>query len=55
MPSYSYVALNKEGKRVKDTIEATSMETAKSSLRGVGYIILEINELSAFTKDIELP
>ncbi len=55
MPAYSYIALNKDGRRVKDTIEAVSLDTAKNSLRGVGYTILEINELSALSKDIELP
>ena len=55
MPSYSYVAVNRLGKQVKDTVDASSIDTAKNSLRSAGYTILEIKELSALNKDIELP
>ena len=55
MPSYSYIAVNRLGKQVKDTVDASSIETAKNSLRSAGYTILEIKELSALNKDIELP
>ena len=55
MASFSYVAVNKLGKRVKDNVEAASIETAKNSLRAAGYTILEIKELSVLNKDIELP
>ena len=55
MPSFSYVAVNRLGKRVKDNVEASSIETAKNSLRAAGYTILEIKELNALNKDIELP
>ncbi len=55
MPSYSYVAVNRLGKQVKDTVEASSIDTAKNSLRSAGYTILEIKELNALNKDIELP
>lgn len=55
MPSYSYVAVNRLGKQVKDTVDASSIDTAKNSLRSAGYTILEIKELNALNKDIELP
>lgn len=55
MPQFSYVAVNRVGKRVKDSVEASSAETAKNSLRAAGYTILEIKELSALNKDIDLP
>ena len=55
MPQFSYVAVNRAGKRVKDSVEASSAETAKNSLRAAGYTILEIKELSALNKDIDLP
>lgn len=55
MPSYSYIAINRAGKRVKDNVEASSVETAKNSLRAIGYTILEIKELNALNRDIELP
>jgi len=55
MPSFSYIAVNQAGKRVKDSVEASSLETAKNSLRNAGYTILEIKELGALNQDIELP
>ena len=55
MPQYRYVALNREGKRIKDTVEASTLDTARNSLRGFGYTILEINELGTLNKDNDLP
>ena len=55
MPQYRHVALNREGKRIKDTVEASTLDTARNSLRGFGYTILEINELGTLNKDIDLP
>lgn len=55
MPTYSYVAVDRTGKRVKKQVDASSIETAKNSLRAAGYSIMEIKELSALNKDIELP
>ena len=55
MPSYSYVAINRQGKQVKANVDAVSIEAAKNSLRAAGYSILEIKELSVLNKDIELP
>ena len=43
------------GKQVKDNMEASSIETAKNSLRSAGYTVLEIKELNALNRDIELP
>ena len=55
MPSYSYIAINRAGKKVKNNVEAASVEAAKNSLRAAGYSILEIKELNVLNKDIELP
>ena len=55
MPSFSYVAVNRAGERVKSKVDAASLAAAKNSLRGAGYSILEIKELGALDKDIELP
>lgn len=55
MPSYSYVAVNRLGKRVKDNMESASIENAKNSLRAAGFTILEIKELGALEKDIDIP
>ena len=55
MPSYSYIAINRAGKRTKDTLEASSLDAAKNSLRATGYSILEIKELGVLSQDIDLP
>lgn len=55
MPAYSYIAVNRLGKRVKDSLEAASLENAKNSLRAAGYTIVEIKEQSLLEKDINLP
>lgn len=55
MPSFSYVAINRAGKRVKANIDSASAESAKNSLRAAGYTILELKELNALNKDIDLP
>jgi len=55
MAQFSYIAVNRLGKQVKDKMESSSLETAKNSLRAAGYTILEIKELGALNKDIDLP
>lgn len=55
MPSYEYTALNVTGKRVRDSVEASSLETAKNSLRGAGYTILDIKEQNVLNRDINIP
>ena len=55
MPSFSYKVINKAGKTIKANLESPSLENAKNSLRAAGYTILEIKELNALNKDIELP
>ena len=36
MPSFSYIAIDRGGKRIKDNIEAASLEAARNSLRAAG-------------------
>ncbi len=55
MPVFDYTAISKTGKWVKESVEASSLETAKNSLRSAGYTILEISEQNAFNRDINLP
>lgn len=55
MPGFNYTAIDRSGKRVRSSLEASSLETAKSSLRGAGYTILEIKEQTVLSRDIELP
>lgn len=55
MPSFSYTAISKTGKRIRENVDASSLEAAKNSLRNAGYTILEIKELNVLNRDIELP
>ena len=55
MPIYNYTAIDRSGKKIKRSLDASSLETAKHSLRGIGYTILDIKEQTALNKDIELP
>lgn len=55
MPFFSYVAIDKHGKKIKESVEASSLDTAKNSLRGAGYTILEIKEQNPLNRDINLP
>lgn len=55
MPGFNYTAINRNGKRVRSSLDASSIETAKSSLRGAGYTILDIKEQTSLNRDIEIP
>ena len=55
MPGFNYTAINRNGKRVRSSLDASSIETAKSSLRGAGYMILDIKEQTTLNRDIEIP
>ncbi|MBQ3198979.1 MAG: type II secretion system F family protein [Firmicutes bacterium] len=55
MPVYNYTAINMAGKQVKGSLEASTLEMAKHSLRGAGNTILEIKEQNALNRDIEVP
>ena len=55
MPGFNYTAINRNGKRVRSSLDASSIETAKSSLRGAGYTILDIKKQTTLNRDIEIP
>lgn len=55
MPEFNYTAIDRNGKRVRSSLDASSIETAKSSLRGAGYTILDIKEQTTLNRDIEIP
>ena len=38
MPSFSYVAINHLGKRIKNSVDAASLENARNSLRAAGDV-----------------
>ena len=51
MPVYSYVAINKQGKK-KGSFEADSIEDVRKMLRLEGSIPLQVYEQSAINKDL---
>ena len=51
MPGFNYTAIDRNGKRVRSSLDASSIETAKSSLRGAGYTILDIKEQTTLNRD----
>ena len=55
MPGFNYTAIDRNGKRVRSSLDASSIETAKSSLRGAGYTILDIKEQTTLNRAIEIP
>lgn len=55
MPGFNYTAIDRNGKRVRSSLDASSIETVKSSLRGAGYTILDIKEQTTLNRDIEIP
>ena len=55
MPSYSYTALSKSGKWIHESIEASSLDAAKNSIRAAGYTLYDIKEQGVMNKDINLP
>ena len=54
MASYGYEAIDKTGKEVKGSIEAETMEKARTDLKGQGMTVLNLTEQNALTKDINI-
>lgn len=54
MAVYGYEAVDKAGKVVKGSIDASSQEKAKSDLKQQGLTLLELKEQSLLTKDINI-
>ena len=54
MASYGYEAFNAAGKQVKGSIEADSIEKARSDLKNQGMIVMELKEQSILTRDINM-
>ena len=54
MASYGYEAINAAGKQVKGSIEADSIEKARSDLKNQGMIVMELKEQSILTRDINM-
>jgi len=55
LPIFDYAALSRSGKKVRDSVEAASLESAKASLRAAGLTILDIKPQSVMRKELQLP
>lgn len=54
MPIYEYIAIEKNGKEKKGTVEAANEEMAAALAKGEGRLILSLKEQNIFSKDIHL-
>lgn len=54
MPDYSYVAINKEGKQVKGSMQASDVVAVRSKLKMDGMTMVSAKEQSILTKDIQI-
>lgn len=54
MASYGYEAIDATGKQVKGSIEADSIEKARSDLKNQGMTVMELKEQSVLTRDINI-
>ncbi len=54
MATYSYVAINRQGKEVKGQLEAENETQVQNLIKAKDLALLEVNKQSVLTKDIEL-
>lgn len=54
MATYGYEAINKAGKTIKGSVEAESIEKARSDLRSKGMTILKLDEQNMLNKDLNI-
>lgn len=54
MATWGYLVIDKVGKEVKGSIDSPSVELATQELKSKGYIVLEVNEQSILTRDIDI-
>ncbi len=54
MAAYGYEALDRAGKTIKGSIDADTIEKAKSELKQQGYTLLNIKEQSLLTRDLNI-
>ena len=52
MADFGYEAVTKDGKQIKGSLQAETMELARTQLKGKGYIVTSLNEQSLLNKDI---
>ncbi|MCM1160024.1 MAG: type II secretion system F family protein [Roseburia sp.] len=54
MATYSYIAIDKAGKQVKSSIEADTLEKARSIIKNDGLTPMELKEQGLLDKDVNL-
>lgn len=54
MADFSYEAITKEGRELKGTVQAETIDQARSQLKQKGYIVTDISEQSLLQKDIKI-
>ncbi len=54
MAAYGYEALDRAGKAIKGSIDADTIDKAKSELKQQGYTIVSIKEQSLLTRDLNI-
>lgn len=54
MADFGYEAITKDGKTLKGSIEAESIEAAQALLKAKGYIVTDLTEQSLLNKDIKI-
>lgn len=52
MADFGYEAVTKDGKQIKGSLQAETMELARTQLKGKGYIVTSLNEQNLLNKDI---
>ena len=52
MANFTYVALNKQGKEVKGTIDAADENSARAKLKADGFTPLQVNVAGVLDKNI---
>lgn len=54
MPDFTYVAINKDGREIKGTIEADDISAARAKLKSGGMTPVTVKAASIFTKDLSI-
>lgn len=54
MADFAYVAVNKNGEQVKSTIQAKTVDAARTALRADGLTPISVKAQSIFSKDIQI-
>ena len=52
MENFAYVAYSKEGREVKGTIEADSLESAKGLIRSQGNTVISVERATAMNTEV---